>query len=105
MDDRCVFVVSDLVRDFQHSLQRQARIGSDVGCHGDLVGDAAFDETLERPKQMLRINAEHRGAKTAAVIEGNNETIRILFFKTVHQMNFGADGPLGPGRRLRHTCR
>src|SRR5439155_15154618 len=92
-----------LQRDFQHAVQRDARAHHHIRRYGDLIHDLPFQKVLQRPEQVGRIDAKHRGAETPAVVERNNETIRILLFQTVHQMDLRANRPLCPGRGLRQT--
>jgi len=40
---------SELAGDFQHPVQRNARIGCHIRCHGDLIGHPAFYKAFKRP--------------------------------------------------------
>ena len=37
--------------------------------HLDAIDDAAFDQVFERPGQVLRADAVHRGAEAAGIVE------------------------------------
>src|SRR5882724_1582729 len=66
---------------------------------GDAVDDIAFAEIFERPEEMLRGNAEHRGADANTGIERDHFVILQFLAEAIDEVNFRADSPLGAGRR------
>ena len=89
-----------LACDFQHAVEREARIRRDAGSDGDLVDHTAFNQIFERPEHVLRVDAEHRRAEATAVVERNDEPVRVFSHEPVHEMDFRTDGPPRAGRRL-----
>src|SRR6188768_3366600 len=52
---------------------------------------------------MRSIDTEHGGTQATAIIQRDNESIRVFIFQTVYEVNFGSDRPLASGRGVRHT--
>ena len=52
---------------------------------------------------MRSIDAEHRGTQATAVVQRNDEAVRIFILQAVHQVNLGADRPFAAGRRVGHA--
>src|SRR5262245_20569 len=92
-----------LCRDLQHPLQGQTRVSSYIRRDSDLIDDAAFHQVFKRPEQMLWIDPEHGGTQATAVVQRNDEAVRVFLHQAVHQMDLGADCPFRPGWRLRKT--
>jgi hypothetical protein len=99
----CVFVVTPLSskplsRDFEHPVQCNTSIRGDVGFHTDPVHNSTFDQIFKRPEQVLRIDPEHRRAQASAIVERDDEPIRIFLHQPVHEMDFRTYCPLRTGR-------
>src|SRR5262245_57361888 len=80
------------VRDLEHPVQRDASVSCNVGWNGNLIDDLPFGQVFERPEQMRRIDTEHGGAEAAAIVEWDDEAIRILLLQTIHQVDLCPDG-------------
>ena len=65
-----------------------------------MVRNPALKEVFQRPEQMLRIYTKHCRAQAPAIVERDNETIRIFIFQPVDEMDFRPDGPFRFDRRL-----
>ena len=89
--------------DLEHPVQGQTRIGGNVRINRNLIDDTAIQQIFKRPQEVLRIDAEHSGAEASAIIERDNEPVRILFRQAVHKMDLCADSPFRAGGRLRET--
>jgi hypothetical protein len=74
-------------------LERDPRIGSNIGRNRDWIHDPAFFKIFQNPQQVGRINPEHRGAEASAVIQRNDKSIRILCLQAIHEVNLRTDGP------------
>src|SRR6266481_4105663 len=83
----------------EHAVESNARMVAGALVNGDAVDDIAFAEILERPEEVLRSNAEHRGANAHAAVERDDLVVSQFLAEAIDKMDFGADGPLGAGRR------
>ena len=92
-----------LPRDFQHAVESDAGMLSNIEGNGNLIYDAPFEQIFHRPEKMRRIDSEHRGAKASAVIQRDDESIRIFLHQTIDEMNLGPYRPHRSRRRLRHA--
>ena len=71
--------------------------------HDDQVVDAAGDELLHDPQQVVRRDAEHRRAQAAELIQRQHGPVgRDLVRQAVHEMHLGADRPHRSRRALAH---
>ena len=53
----------------EHAVESNACMVASALVYGDAVDDVAFAEILERPEEVLRSNAEHRGANAHTGVE------------------------------------
>src|SRR3989442_12305392 len=81
----------------QHAVEGKSRIVASALIDRNAVDDAAFAEVFERPKEMLRGNAEHRGADADAGIERDDFAVPELLAEAVDEVDFRAHSPLGAG--------
>src|SRR3989442_14065940 len=81
----------------QHAVEGKSRIVASALIDRNAVDDAAFAEVFERPKEMLRGNAEHRGADADAGIERDDFAVPELLAEAVDEGGFRAHSPLGAG--------
>src|SRR5262249_8940294 len=92
---------SAMLAQSEHPVERNSRVVARAFIDRDAIDDIACSEIIERPEQVLRGDAEHRGAHANARVERNDFAIRHFFREPVHKVNFSAYGPLRTGRRCR----
>ena len=92
-----------LPRDFEHTVECDAGIRGNLGRDRDLIHGAAIEKVFHDPKQVRCIDPEHRGTEAAAVIERDNELVRVFRLQAIHKMDLGSDRPLRTGGRLGDT--
>lgn len=86
-------VSCDWSANFKHAVERHARPLLHAGTHLDAVDDAPFHQVFQRPRQVLRADAKHRGAEAPVIVEAEDalalrgETI----CQAIHQVNLRAD--------------
>src|SRR6266481_9729710 len=83
----------------EHAVEGNPRMVASAFVNGDAVHNIAFTEVFERPEEMLRGDAEHRGADANAGIERDNLVALQFLAEAVDEMDFRANGPLGACRR------
>src|SRR5882762_5484435 len=83
----------------QHPVESNPRMVASALVNGNAVNDVTFAEILERPEEMLRGYAEHRGADANAGIERNDFVVLQFLAEAVDEVDFSANGPLGAGGR------
>src|SRR6266567_2808662 len=86
----------------QHAVEGNSRIVASALIDRNAVDDVAFAEVFKRPKEMLRGNAEHRGADADAGIERDDIAVPEFLAEAVDEVDFRAHSPLGAGRRGRN---
>src|SRR5260370_21458056 len=85
----------------EHAVESNSRMVSSALIDGDAVDDVALAQILKGPEEMLRGDAEHRGADANAGVEGDNFMVLHFLTKAVGEMNFRAEGPLGASGGIR----
>src|SRR6266567_116861 len=86
----------------QHAVEGNSRIVTSALIDRNAVDDMAFAEIFKRPKEMLRGNAEHRGADADAGIERDDIAVAEFLAEAVDEVDFRAHSPLGAGGRGRN---
>src|SRR5467141_1805399 len=84
----------------EHAVESNSRVVSSALIDGDAVDDVAFAQIFERPEEMLRGDAEHRGADANAGIQGNDFVVLQFLAEAVDEVDFRAYGPLGARGRI-----
>src|SRR5947209_939040 len=79
----------------KHSVERDARPARGLFGHGYTVDDAALCERVERPCEVLRGDAVHRGAHAEVGREQSYVFVRVLLDEAVDEVDFGANRPRG----------
>src|SRR5690349_19166404 len=64
---------------FEHAVKSEPGINRDIGSYRNLIHRTALNQILDWPVQVLRIATEHGGTRAAAVIEWNDEPVRVFF--------------------------
>ena len=79
--------------DFKHAVERHSRPPLHAGTHLDAVDDAPLHQVFQRPRQVLRADAIHRGAEAPVIIEAENALALRgkTMCETIHQVNLRAD--------------
>src|SRR5208283_3541125 len=77
-----------------HAVQSHSRPALHVRPHLDAVDHAALDKIFQSPGQVLRGDAEHGGAETAGIVEGDDPLALCgeAAGHAVDQVNLSADG-------------
>src|SRR5260370_37323919 len=78
----------------EHAVESNARMVASALIDGDAVHDVALAQIFERPEEMLRGDAKHRGANTDAGIERNDFVVLQFLAEAVDEVDFRDDGPL-----------
>src|SRR6267143_297407 len=79
----------------QHAVESNPRMVAGALVDGNAVDDVAFAQVFERPEEMLRSDAKHRGADANAGIERHDFVILQFLAEAVDEVDLRADGPLG----------
>src|SRR6267378_2568653 len=82
----------------EHAVEGNSRMMASAFVNGDAVHNVALTQIFERPEEMLRGDAKHRGADANAGIERDNFVALQFLAEAVDKVNFGADGPFGACR-------
>src|ERR1043165_3392700 len=77
----------------EHPVEGDARPRGGLFGHGDLVDYVAGAQRVERPGEVLRGDAVHRGAHAEVGREQADLFVRVLLDQTVDEIDLGADGP------------
>src|SRR6266704_512735 len=85
----------------QHAVEGNSRIVTSALIDRNAVDDVAFAEVFKRPKEMLRGNAEHRGADADAGIERDDFAVPEFLAEAVDEVDFRAHSPLRAGGKSR----
>src|SRR4029077_2337222 len=83
----------------EHAVESNPRMVAGALIDGDAVHDVALAQIFQRPEEMLRRDAEHRGADAHAGIDRNDSVVPQFLAQAVDEVNFRADSPLGAGGR------
>src|SRR5262245_35995921 len=92
--------VRESTGNFKHAIQGHSGVGSDVGRNRDLIDDSSLEKVFQRPKQVRRVDTKHRRTEAAAIVQRNDEAVRVLFLQSIDEMDFRTDRKLAAGRRL-----
>src|SRR6267378_3836137 len=82
----------------EHAVEGNSRMMASAFVNGDAVHNVALTQIFERPEEMLRGDAKHRGADANAGIERDNFVALQFLAEAVDEVNFGANGPFGACR-------
>src|SRR5450631_4102635 len=78
----------------QHAVEGNSCEVAGAFVDGNTVDDVAGDQIFQRPKEVLRGNAEHGGAHANAGVERHYFVARHFLAEPIDQVDFGADRPL-----------
>src|SRR5262249_18811487 len=78
-------------RDGGHPFERDLGVFRGDRIDGDAVHDPAFDEVLEHPAEVRRVDAEHRRARAHERIERDDRLAGGLGVEALHEMDLGRD--------------
>src|ERR1700730_4401441 len=96
---RWAILLEPMLAQTQHAVESNSREMTRSFIDRDAINDVSGDQVFQRPEEMLRRDAEHRGANTHAGVQGHDFAVRHFFAEPVDEMNLGADSPLRTSRR------
>src|SRR5258707_674401 len=82
----------------EHAVEGKPRMVASAFVNGDAVHNMALAQIFERPKEMLRGDAEHRSADANAGIERDDFVALQFLAEAIDEVDFGANGPFGACR-------
>src|SRR5882757_1169918 len=83
----------------EHAVESNSRVVARTLVNGDAVDDVAFTEIFQRPEEVLRGDAEHRGADANARVKRDDFVVFQFLAEAIDEVDFGADGPLSASGR------
>ena len=90
----------ELLCDVEHAFQGDHRIAGGFVVDGDHIHRRAGGQILQAPAEVGQIDPVHRGAHADDRREEMDLLLGVLLLQPIDQMQFRADRPLRPGRRL-----
>ena len=82
----------------QHPFQGEFGVPFDVVRHGDLVVDLAFQQPVQHPKQVGRVDAVHGGTGAGHRVQAEHGFIRVVDRQPVDQAKLSTDPPFATRR-------